>query len=387
MRVSSSKLNGSAKPRFSRVRRPTQVLLLAFIISITFTVPVLRLFGLTCRPKDNSQAARIVSSALTQDESILDGLSSTSTNEQSSSTSSSSSTATIDTISSRSAASTAQQADPADGSSGMTTGFRADWGNDVSRTHPFCTTMMNNPIVAQAPLCKRNEDQTCENGPQKGTIPFFSQVGQDYYIYTRHFKHLARKGSYMEAGTRHPITGSNTYFMDSCLRWRGLCIEGNPTTLAYIHRTRACEVVPTCVTQFDGSRRVFVMEGKTGRIEGMKGSINGSAGEDEGFKIKMPCLSLVALFERRNINVLDYLSLDVDGHELEVLKGLDHKKYRVNVLTVSTMDETLNHIQRYLEAVGYVRHIPDLDEHSQKTGLLRNDAIFVHRTVNWGKPV
>lgn len=165
-----------------------------------------------------------------------------------------------------------------------------------------------------------------------------------------------------------------------------MCVEGNPSTLAYIHRTRACEMVPTCVTQFDGSRRMFVMRGKTGRIEGMKGSLNNTQDSAE-FRLKMPCLSLQAMFDRRNIQVLDYLSLDVDGHELEVLKGLDHKKSRVNVLTVSTMEETLSHIQSYLEAVGYIRHIPDLDAYSLKTGLLRNDAIFVHRTVTWGKPV
>lgn len=340
---------------------------------------MLRLIGLSCRPKDNSQAARLVSFALTQDPSPLNELNSLRTT-----TGTEPHQQSVQRLSHYSANSS-------DVSQTTTTsklgGIRSDWGHDVSISHPFCAKMKSRPVLAQAPLCKRRDDMSCKEGPQKGQVPFFSQVGQDYYVYTRHFQHLtSRSGSYLEAGTRHPVGGSNTYFMDACLRWDGICVEGSPNTLAYIHRARSCEVVPTCVAQHDGARRVFALRGAVGGKLGDESMNNGSM-ELPTYSLKIPCLSIQAIFDRRNVRVLDFLSLDVDGHELDVLKGIDHKRSRVNVMTVATMDETLPHIQAYLEAYGYVRHIPDLDAQSNHSGLLRNDAIFVHRSVRWGHPI
>ncbi len=40
------------------------------------------------------------------------------------------------------------------------------------------------------------------------------------------------------------------------------------------------------------------------------------------------------ILEEENIKHIDYLSLDVEGHELNVLKGIDFNKVRINVLTI-----------------------------------------------------
>jgi hypothetical protein len=40
------------------------------------------------------------------------------------------------------------------------------------------------------------------------------------------------------------------------------------------------------------------------------------------------------IVKQENITHIDYLSLDVEGHELNVLKGIDFEKVRINVLTI-----------------------------------------------------
>lgn len=365
-----------------RLRFPLQLIFLSVLISFTFTLPLLRLLGLSCYPSANFQTTRLDSIVLDQ-VALVSNQSSTSVgrrtfpdHEASIGHSEQPTGAVAENFSNG----------PKTTTLGLLGVVRSDWGSDISKSHPFCTKMKSKPVLAQAPLCKRDEHMLCKEGPQKGQIPFFSQVGQDYYVYTRHFKYLtSRAGVYLEAGTRHPVTGSNSFFMDACLRWEGICVEGSPNTLAYIHRARSCEVVPTCVTQHDGARRAFVLKGATGGELEDETDTNRSA--EQGISLKIPCLSLQAIFNRRNVTKLDFLSLDVDGHELDVLKGIDFKQSIVNVMTVSTMDETLSHIQAYLEAYGYVRHMPDLDSESNHTGLLRNDAIFLHGSVRWGHPV
>lgn len=267
----------------------------------------------------------------------------------------------------------------------MTTGSRADWGDDVYQAHPFCKELIEDPQIAPVPACKRNADKSCADGVKQGTKPFFSQVGQDYYLYTRHFIHLNRPGVYVEAGTRHPVSGSNTYFFDACLSWRGMCVEANPDTLAYIHRERSCELVPTCLTEHDNVQLSFLMMADAGGIEDT--NKNKEAYKGDLHRIRLPCMSMQRMLERRNVTIVDYFSLDVEGHELQVLKGIDHSKTIINTMTIETTPESLKALEAYLEPLGYVRHKPDLDKDSIHTGLLRRDAIFLHKSVQWGKPV
>lgn len=356
----------AAMRKFARLQKlpaPCTIVLSSVVVSFIFTIVITRFSGLKCEVVENSQAARLMSSMISSN--ITEDLFSVPTHSGSD----------LSYINGY----------PRE-SSGVSTGERADWGTDISNSHPFCEKLINEPLMAATPLCKRDDNLVCENGLQAGRTPFFSQVAQDYYLYTRHFKNLKREGVYLEAGTRHPVSGSNTYFMDACQRWKGVCVEGNPETLSAIHRARSCELVPTCVTEVDGTYLNFLMNGESGGIEDSNKNKDKPT-ERTVHTLRLRCMSLQVIFDRRNIKKLDYLSLDVEGHELEVLKGLDHTRSIINVMTIESTPESLPPIQKYLEGVGYVRHIPDLDERSTRTALLRDDAVFLHKDVVWGKPV
>lgn len=262
-------------------------------------------------------------------------------------------------------------------------GTRADWAGDRTLIHPFCSEIISNPIPQQE-WCQRDTDNSCKSGDLAGKTPFFSQIAQDYYLYTRHFKHLRRRGVYAEVATQHPVEGSNTFFMDACLGWKGLCVEANPETHVWIHRMRSCELVPTCVGRYDGERVKFLLHGDAGGVEDT--NKNKDEWKEPAKSTYLICMSMDVMMKRRNIIKLDYLSLDVEGHELEVLRGINWNDTIINTMTIETTDDNLTPIQEFLESQGYVRHIPDLDEYSRKTGLLRRDAIFLHNKVQWGKP-
>jgi FkbM family methyltransferase len=63
-------------------------------------------------------------------------------------------------------------------------------------------------------------------------------------------------------------------------------------------------------------------------------------------------------------SVVDLLSLDVEGGELEVLSGVDHSKYRFNWILVESRNK--QKISDFLEKFGYAFH-------SQLTG---HDFLF-----------
>lgn len=66
----------------------------------------------------------------------------------------------------------------------------------------------------------------------------------------------------------------------------------------------------------------------------------------------MPACTLSSILDGiDNIPEIDFFSLDVEGYELEVLKGLDFSKYRPKYILVET--SKFNEIDEYLTKNNY----------------------------------
>lgn len=249
----------------------------------------------------------------------------------------------------------------------------------------FCAPLMQNPAPADSTCLRNQTTMQCKDG----SYQMFSQMAQDFYLYTRHFSNLKRRGIYLDVATNNPIGISNTYFFEKCLGWSGLCVEANPVYLPMIHRHRDCALVPTCVSDKDGRTVLFQLAaGLSGVVETNK---NNAAWQRQNKSppptIRQKCSTVGNEFARYNITVVDYLSLDVEGHELHVLKGIDWDKVVINVLTIEAPEPVVPPIEDFLISKGYVRHTPTLDERSIRTRKLIEDVVFLHKDVVWGEPV
>ena len=59
---------------------------------------------------------------------------------------------------------------------------------------------------------------------------------------------MIRPGVYVDLATNHPVVISNTFFLDRCLGWKGLCIEPNPVHHSRIRQARSCSLVDKVMT-------------------------------------------------------------------------------------------------------------------------------------------
>lgn len=257
---------------------------------------------------------------------------------------------------------------------------RSDW--TFASAPAFCKKLVAEPV--QQIKCKRDrETQACEDG----RVSMMSQFFQDYYLYTRHFSKLKRRGVYLDVAANDPIHLSNSFFMDTCLGWDGLCVEANPD---YIHKLRAyrsCRILPTCVGDRHGQKVKFVLGGGSGGIQATNKHMEQWKKEGrEHPTIELECTTIARTLERMGVAKVDYLSLDVEGHEMQVLRGIDWDKVRINVMTIEVSPKSVTVIEEFLSGKGYVRHVPDLDERTIRTGILYYDAVFVHKTVTFGEP-
>lgn len=247
---------------------------------------------------------------------------------------------------------------------------------------PVCRDIISapKPIIN----CKLNKStMRCENG----SVSMFGQYAQDFYLYTNHFSKMTRRGIYVDIAANDPVFLSNTVFLDRCLGWSGLCVEPNPEYHFKLRSLRTCHLHPTCMGATEGESVNFVFNGGfSGVKEGLKFSPEKRTDGSIRGETTLNCTTLASTLAEREITHVDLLSLDVEGHEMNVLQGIDWTKVRFDVMVVEVAPSTEKTVQQFLEAKGYVRHIPQFNKKSIDTGLLVEDAIFLRRGVEFGQP-
>lgn len=266
----------------------------------------------------------------------------------------------------------------------ITTGRRADW-LDEEEVPEFCKSIFKNPQPLNK-TCHRNA-ATLECRNFNNEVQMFSQFHQDHFLYTQHFRFLRRSGVYVDIASNDPIVISNTYFFDRCLGWKGVCVEGNPEYFERLYRLRSCHLVPTCVGNRDGEMVSFALNRGGGGVMGDSYKSKNRVAKENITMISERCTTMKLALERESIEEVDYLSLDVEGHEGHVLRGFDLDRVKINVMTIEVTGTALKEIEEILIPKGYKRHFPDSKTVGGAPGLLKEDAIFLHESVVWGSPV
>lgn len=176
-------------------------------------------------------------------------------------------------------------------------------------------------------------------------LKYYSQIGQDKY-YIENIIKFKQDGIFLEIGGYDGITGSNTYFLERYLNWKGVVVECNPELFNKCKENRSCEVCDKAVYLNDNSETIFVIplgeeiEGGKLQLSGIKETLKkeslvafqGSFNSTKEIKVKT--ISINTLLETYNILNIDYLSIDTEGSELSILQCLDFTKYKIHYLTI-----------------------------------------------------
>lgn len=204
---------------------------------------------------------------------------------------------------------------------------------------------------------------------------FTSQGRQDRAVYETLFKSLrGPQGVYVDLASNHYKRISNTYFFDKCLGWRGVCFEPNPIYHRDIQKHRSCNLVKTCVS--DSTARQLMILPKDQWMGGLGGIGGGKLADYRSsrnlltqqkrrtMQINMSCVLLGAELAKHSIRHVDFMSLDVEGHEAKVLRSVDLKNVRINHILCEDGCEMLTKL-------GYKKHVPKIMGHT-------GDIIYSH---------
>jgi FkbM family methyltransferase len=161
-----------------------------------------------------------------------------------------------------------------------------------------------------------------------------------------------RGGFFVEAGAYDGFIQSNTYWLERFRGWRGVLVEPVPHLFARARRVRRQSRVVNCALVPDDHKEPTVTLRYGGLMSVVKGARGGADDEerhvragdmfgldDVAYDISVPARTLTSVLEEAQApREIDLLSLDVEGFEADVLRGLDLDRFAPRLI-VMEMDD------------------------------------------------
>ena len=142
-------------------------------------------------------------------------------------------------------------------------------------------------------------------------------------------------GVFVECGAIDGVYRSLTKVLYDC-GWRGYNFEPNPITYEKLIKNRKEDVnLNLCLWNCNGFIEFYIPKGHKRGYETGGGSLLKSVTSEREFIVKnIESITFDVFIERYSINNIDFMVLDVEGAELEVLSTFQHSKTRPHYLLV-----------------------------------------------------
>ena len=187
---------------------------------------------------------------------------------------------------------------------------------------------------------------------------FYSQSGEDQILFEI-FKDK-QQGLCIEVGGFNGIDASNTYFFEK-IGWRCIVIEPIPELCQEIQKNRNCRVFNCAAGNFNGTTKFQINEQdpivSAIAYNNVQLSYQQYLGQTlREIDVKMEKLDNLLKAENVKEKEIDFISIDVEGQELNVLQGFSLQKYSPRILIIEdNLKMTDNQVCQYLSKFGYVR--------------------------------
>lgn len=191
----------------------------------------------------------------------------------------------------------------------------------------------------------------------------FSQLGQDLFVL--HSLAGKRAGYFVDFGASDGVSLSNTYLLEQSFGWNGICAEPARQWHRALRANRVCRIDERCVWSKSGESLRFLEceEGEYSTLRSLVENDGHVARRRLAREYDVLTVTLTDLLASHHApRDIDYLSIDTEGSELDVLAAHDFDRYRFRIITVEHNGQAArrNKIAKLLSAQGYRRCIPAL---------------------------
>ncbi len=177
-----------------------------------------------------------------------------------------------------------------------------------------------------------------------GKKKYFSFSGVD--IILKKIFSKQKKGFYIDVGCQHPIKNNNTYLLHKN-GWSGINIDLDKDNIELFKLARPKDIniniaVSNTIKEvnlyfYHKKSPINTLDERTSNFQ--------TAKVTSVKKVKTDTLNNIISKSIYKDNTFDLLSIDVEGHELEVLQGFNFDKYKPNVIVVEYLDLTVSKLE------------------------------------------
>ena len=203
---------------------------------------------------------------------------------------------------------------------------------------------------------------------------FQSQLGQDCLVDTilRH----KTNGVYIEIGVGNGKELSNTYFFEKVRNWQGLLCEPAKQFHDPIRKGRNGILIDKAVYNKSGEVLKFSESVDNGELSGLVGF--GTVDDSVESNNRSYEVTTVTFNDICNEfipgRVIDYLSVDTEGSEFEILSSIDFTKHSISCITVEH-----NYDSKKIDKIRSLLEKNNFSEYA--AGVFKWDAVFVNKNI------
>lgn len=166
------------------------------------------------------------------------------------------------------------------------------------------------------------------------------------------------EGFFLDIGAYDGVNFSNSYYFEKERNWKGICVEPIPNVFKNLSKNRNCILINGAISETEGDTLFVHVTGFAEMLSGIKKFRN----EEHQIRTKREITryggtinniicrtyNINSLLQKHNITAVDYLSIDIEGGELEVLNSINFKKHYFKLITVENNynDEKLKHFMK-----------------------------------------
>jgi FkbM family methyltransferase len=162
-------------------------------------------------------------------------------------------------------------------------------------------------------------------------------------------------GYYIELGAHDGLSQSNTAFFEFFKNWKGILIEPSIDgyTKCKINRPNSIVLNYACISNdYD---KATVLGDFNGYLMSSVGGERIDIKKDNYSLVEVPARTLESILNEyhNKDRVIDFLSLDTEGYELNILKGLNLERYRPRYILIEVYSHQYDELVSFLESNQY----------------------------------
>ncbi len=187
-----------------------------------------------------------------------------------------------------------------------------------------------------------------------------SENAQDLFVLSElDFK---KNGYFVEFGATNGVDFSNTYLLEKKFGWNGILAEPSKRHKNTLRINRSAHIENDCVWKLSNEKLMFNEVGDLSTLEIFSNSDMHSKTRNSGSRHYVNTISLIDMLEKYEApSIIDYLSIDTEGSEYEILSSFDFDRYKFKIITCEhNYTENREKINNFLKKHGYERKFKEL---------------------------